>query len=240
MNTRLGRNEGEKGHPEKESRTGEFFNVFVTYRLDTLYRTQGEYSTLSDAFPKSRGLCCHKLQPSADDPRRLCHHERCHTRYGATGFVGSAVARVLEERGHRLRLLVRPTSDRSNIAELNAELAVGDLSDPDTLAPALKGVKILFHVAADYRLWVPDPETMMKANVEGTRNLMLAALEAGVEKSFTVRRLRPWGCEATACRQTKPRRFPKARSSGSTNFRNTARNRKSSASSGRRTCRRSS
>lgn len=75
---------------------------------------------------------------------------------GATGFVGSAVARVLEERGHRLRLFVRPTSDRSNIAELDAEIAVGDLSDPQTLAPALKNVKTLFHVAADYRLWVPD------------------------------------------------------------------------------------
>ncbi|WP_040508437.1 hopanoid-associated sugar epimerase [Gluconobacter morbifer] len=101
---------------------------------------------------------------------------------GATGFVGSAVARVLEERGHRLRLFVRPSSDRSNIAELNAEIAVGDLSDPSTLPAALEGVKYLFHVAADYRLWVPDPDDMMRANVEGTRNLMLAAMEAGVER----------------------------------------------------------
>jgi len=101
---------------------------------------------------------------------------------GATGFVGSAVARVLLERGHKLRLLVRPTSDRSNIAELDAELAIGDLSDPATLKEALQGVKYLFHVAADYRLWVPDPEAMMKANVAGTRELMLAAQEAGVER----------------------------------------------------------
>lgn len=101
---------------------------------------------------------------------------------GATGFVGSAVARVLLQRGHRLRVLVRPTSDRSNLKELPVEYVEGDLSRPDDMAEALKGVTYLFHVAADYRLWVPHPESMMKANVEGTRRLMLTAQEAGVKK----------------------------------------------------------
>lgn len=101
---------------------------------------------------------------------------------GATGFVGSAVARTLLERGHKLRLLVRPTSDRTNVQDLPVDYAVGDLSDPASLEKALVGVKYLFHVAADYRLWVPDPEAMMRANVEGTRQLMLAAQRAGVER----------------------------------------------------------
>ncbi|CAI9120195.1 hopanoid-associated sugar epimerase [Brytella acorum] len=101
---------------------------------------------------------------------------------GATGFVGSAVARVLLERGHRLRLMVRAGADGSNLKGLDAEIVNGDLTSPETFAPALKGCRYLFHVAADYRLWVPDPATMMAANVEGTRRLMLAALEAGCEK----------------------------------------------------------
>ncbi|TPW36761.1 hopanoid-associated sugar epimerase [Oecophyllibacter saccharovorans] len=101
---------------------------------------------------------------------------------GATGFVGSAVARTLLERGHNLRLLVRPTSDRSNVRDLPVEYAVGDLSDAASLEEALTGVKYLFHVAADYRLWVPDPAEMMQANVTGTRRLMQAAQRAGVER----------------------------------------------------------
>ncbi|WP_419727782.1 hopanoid-associated sugar epimerase [Lichenicola sp.] len=101
---------------------------------------------------------------------------------GATGFVGSAVARALAARGHTLRLLVRKGSDRRNIADLDAELVEGDLARPDTFAAALEGTSALFHVAADYRLWVPDPARMMQANVEGTRLLMLAAQAAGVER----------------------------------------------------------
>jgi dihydroflavonol-4-reductase len=101
---------------------------------------------------------------------------------GATGFVGSAVARALEARGHAVRVLVRAGSDRRNLAGLNAEPVVGDLTDPASLAAAVSGCRYLFHVAADYRIWVPDPEAMLRANVAGTRALMLAARAAGVER----------------------------------------------------------
>ncbi len=101
---------------------------------------------------------------------------------GATGFVGSAVARALLVRGHALRLLVRENSDRGNIAGLPAELAVGDLKDPASLERAVAGCRYVVHVAADYRLWVPDPEAMNRANVDGTRALLLSAQAAGVER----------------------------------------------------------
>ncbi len=101
---------------------------------------------------------------------------------GATGFVGSAVARTLAARGHRLRLLVRPTSDRRNLAGLDAELALGDLTDAASLARAVSGCQYVFHVAADYRFWVPDPDAMLRANVEGTLAIMRAAQQAGVER----------------------------------------------------------
>ena len=101
---------------------------------------------------------------------------------GATGFVGSAVARALLARGHAVRVLVRPGSDRRNIAGLPVEAVEGDLTDPASLVRALRGCRYLLHVAADYRIWVPDPETMLRANVDGTRALMLAALDAGVER----------------------------------------------------------
>lgn len=101
---------------------------------------------------------------------------------GATGFVGSAVARVLADRGHRLRLLVRPTSDRRNLAGLDAEVVIGDLTDHDSLQAAASGCRYVFHVAADYRIWVPDPAAMLKANVEGSVAMMHAAASAGVER----------------------------------------------------------
>ncbi len=101
---------------------------------------------------------------------------------GATGFVGSAVARNLIAHGHQLKLLVRSSSNRQNIDGLKAELVEGDLAKPESLVNLLKGCRYLFHVAADYRLWVPDPQKMMHINVDGTRELMLAAMKAGVEK----------------------------------------------------------
>jgi dihydroflavonol-4-reductase len=101
---------------------------------------------------------------------------------GATGFVGSAVARVLAARGHRLRLLVRPTSDRRNLAGVEAELALGDLTDSASLVRAASGCRYVVHVAADYRFWVPDPDAMLRANVEGTLAVMRAAQAAGVER----------------------------------------------------------
>jgi dihydroflavonol-4-reductase len=101
---------------------------------------------------------------------------------GATGFVGAAVARALLAAGLPVRVLARPNSDRGNLAGLDAEIAEGSLEDAVSLARAVAGCRYLFHVAADYRLWVPDPAAMFRANVEGTRDLMLAALAAGVER----------------------------------------------------------
>jgi len=99
---------------------------------------------------------------------------------GATGFVGSAVARALLARGHRVRALVRPRSDRSNLAGLELDLAEGDLTDPASLGRAVAGCDHVMHVAADYRIWVPDPDAMLRANVEGTTALFRAAQAAGV------------------------------------------------------------
>jgi len=101
---------------------------------------------------------------------------------GATGFVGSAVARALLDGSHAVRVLARPRSDRRNLAELSVEVAEGSLEDAPSLVRAVAGCRYLFHVAADYRLWVPDPAPMYRANVEGTRVLMRVALDAGVER----------------------------------------------------------
>jgi dihydroflavonol-4-reductase len=101
---------------------------------------------------------------------------------GGTGFVGSAVARVLLARGHAVRALVRPRSDRGNLAGLDLTLVEGDLTDAASLARAVAGCRYLIHVAADYRIWVPDPAAMLRANVAGTQALMEAAMAAGVER----------------------------------------------------------
>lgn len=101
---------------------------------------------------------------------------------GATGFVGAAVARALLAEGHPVRVLARPNGNRRNLDGLAVEIAEGSLEDAASLAAAVAGCRYLFHVAADYRLWVRDPAAMFRANVEGTRALMLAALAAGIER----------------------------------------------------------
>jgi dihydroflavonol-4-reductase len=101
---------------------------------------------------------------------------------GATGFVGSHVARVLAEQGADLRLLVRTSSNPRNIEALTADRAVGDLRDPASLEKAMAGCEVVFHVAADYRLWVRDPEQMYRSNVEGTRAVLEAARKNRVRR----------------------------------------------------------
>lgn len=101
---------------------------------------------------------------------------------GATGFVGSHVARILADQGADLRLLVRSSSDLRNIQDLNAERVTGDLRDPVSLKKAVAGCEVVFHVAADYRLWVRDPEEMYRSNVEGTRAMLDAARETRVRR----------------------------------------------------------
>nr|VFK09400.1 MAG: dihydroflavonol-4-reductase [Candidatus Kentron sp. LPFa] len=101
---------------------------------------------------------------------------------GATGFVGSAVARCLLEAGHNVRVMARPQSVLTNIRDLEVEIVTGDLLLPETLASAIEGCDTLFHVAADYRLWVRDSETLYRANAGGTQNLLQAADAAGVSK----------------------------------------------------------
>ncbi len=101
---------------------------------------------------------------------------------GATGFVGAAVARALAAQGYALRLTVRAGSDRRNLNGLAAELVTADLAKPETLAAAVAGCRCVFHVAADYRLWVPDAASMRRVNIDGTLALLQAARAAGVER----------------------------------------------------------
>jgi dihydroflavonol-4-reductase len=101
---------------------------------------------------------------------------------GGSGFVGAAVVRQLLQSGHPVRALVRPTSARTNLEGLTVEIAEGDLRDAGSLIRAMSGIRALFHVAADYRLWARHPREIVDTNVEGTRALMEAALRARVER----------------------------------------------------------
>ena len=122
---------------------------------------------------------------------------------GASGFVGSAIAGLLRAEGFRVRVLVRPSSPRTNISRED-DVCEGDLLDAASLSRALAGARYLFHAAADYRLWSPRPEDLIETNVEGTRALMREALSAGVERivyTSSVATIQP-GCDET--RPLKP------------------------------------
>jgi dihydroflavonol-4-reductase len=113
---------------------------------------------------------------------------------GVSGFVGSAVARALAAQGRQVRGLVRASSPRTNIENFPGTLIEGDARDPAAMAQAMQGARWLFHVAADYRIWVPDPEEIVRNNLASTRVVMEAALAAGVERlvyTSSVATLRP-------------------------------------------------
>jgi dihydroflavonol-4-reductase len=116
---------------------------------------------------------------------------------GASGFVGGALLRALSRRGLPVRALIRPSSPRTNLAGLNGDIVVGDLMDRASLDRAVAGARFVFHVAADYRIWAPDPEEIVRNNVTGTCNLMAAARAGGVERivyTSSVATLKPDPC----------------------------------------------
>ena len=101
---------------------------------------------------------------------------------GATGFVGAAVLRCLIAAGHNVRALVRPNSDLRNLSGVDCEIVTGDLTEPESLKRAVRDCETVFHVAADYRIWVPDREKMNRINVQGTVDLIRTAAAAGVSR----------------------------------------------------------
>jgi len=101
---------------------------------------------------------------------------------GATGFIGYHVAKTLRKKSLDVRALVRTESEISELKSLDVEMTVGDIRDAESVKAALKGCAQLYHLAADYRLWVPDPDSMYETNVQGTKNVMEAAQELGIEK----------------------------------------------------------
>src|SRR5215471_1305636 len=101
---------------------------------------------------------------------------------GGTGFLGSHLVRALLDRGHQVRCLARRTSRLDNLKDLDVELAYGDLRDAESLKQAAAGCRIIYHCAADYRLWCRNPDEMYAINVEGTNNVFQTAFYAGVER----------------------------------------------------------
>ena len=128
---------------------------------------------------------------------------------GATGFVGAAVARALGRAGYRLRLSARRGSDRRNLAGIEAEIVEMDLAEPAGFAAAVQGCRYVVHVAADYRLWVPDADAMRRVNIDGTVALLRVAAAAGVERcvytsSVAALGLTPDGTPADETTPVKP------------------------------------
>ena len=115
---------------------------------------------------------------------------------GATGFVGSAIARALLSEGYPVRALVRSSSPRANVAGLDLELIEGDICVPAAAARAMQGARSVVHCAADYRLWAPDRRAIVRTNVEGTRVVMEAALRAGVERIVYTSSVATLACRA--------------------------------------------
>ncbi len=118
---------------------------------------------------------------------------------GASGFVGSAVARALVARGMTVKVLMRPSASRANIEGLDVEPVTGDMRDAKSMSAAMTGARYLFHVAADYRLWARDPSEIERNNLEGARATMQAALNSGVERvvyTSSVAALKPGDGEA--------------------------------------------
>jgi dihydroflavonol-4-reductase len=101
---------------------------------------------------------------------------------GATGFIGSHVVRLLLQRGDRVRILARNSSRKANVEGLGCEIVIGDLKDAMSLVRCVQGCRRVYHVAADYRYWARDPQDIYENNVAGTRNLLSACCESGVEK----------------------------------------------------------
>ena len=101
---------------------------------------------------------------------------------GATGFIGASIVRELLSEGREVRVLARPSSNLANLNGLDVEIRLGDLLDPRSLRAGLEGCDVLYHAAADYRLWTRNPEEMYRSNVGGTTAIFEAALEAGISK----------------------------------------------------------
>jgi dihydroflavonol-4-reductase len=123
---------------------------------------------------------------------------------GAAGFVGSAVVRALADRGVRVRALARAGGTRRNLEGLDVELAEGDMRDRDAMDRAMAGVRWLFHVAADYRLWARDPEEIVFNNLTGTGAVMSAALAAGVERVVYTSSVATLSLKSTPADETAP------------------------------------